>query len=343
MTAYRGFPSWFGATGVLLLALSACGSDTSAESGAADIDDPELQELVTAAQDEGTLTLYGVPDEPLLQSLGEEFTELYGVNVESIRLVSADLAQRFSSEAGAGAPASDVILLTHSPFYGEAMEEDWLAPLSDADVPGQPDDYPEDFLVDDGETALVSLVPTSMVYNTDTLDVEPTSWEDYADPQFQGQLAIAEPASSPANLAFWQLMRDEYGDDFLRGIADNDPTWHNSAVSGTQAVGAGEEVLGHPGVQAIVDNLQDTGAPIEAVVPGPSTGPEIALGIAAEAENPNAAALFAHYVLSEEGSTFFAEISNAASPYGHGLDDFHRPQEVSEEQGQEIEELLGAE
>lgn len=343
MTAIKHFTPWIGAVGALMLTLSACGSDTADGSATADIDDPELRELVTAAQEEGSLTLYGVPDEPLLQSLGEEFTELYGVEVESIRLVSADLAQRFSSEAGADAPESDAILLTHSPFYAEALEEGWLTPLSEADVPEQPDDYPEDFLVDDGETALVSLVPTSMVYNTDSVDGEPSSWEDYADPEFQGQLAIAEPASSPANLAFWQLMRDEYGDDFLRGVADNEPTWHNSAVSGTQAVGAGEEALAHPGVQAIVDNLRGEGAPIDAIVPGPSTGPEIALGIAADSQNPNAAALFAHYMLSEEGSTHLAEISNAASPYGYGLEEFQRPQEVSDEQGEEIVELLGAE
>jgi iron(III) transport system substrate-binding protein len=336
---------WMGAGAALLLALSACGGsdDTDAPGGeGAEADDPELQELIDAAQDEGTLTLYSVLDEHLLQSVAEEFAALYDVHIEPVRLVSADLSQRYSAEAETGSPEADAILLTHSPFFADAFDEGWLTGLSEAEVPGMPEDYPEDFLVDDGETALVSLVPTSLVYNTDEVTEEPDTWEAYAEPEYQGQLAVAEPATSPANLAFWQLMRDEYGDEFLEGVAANEPTWHNSAVPGTQAVAAGEDVLGHPGVQAIVDNLQEEGAPVEAVVPGPTTGPEIALGLSAESANPNAAALFAHYILSEEGSTHLAEISDAASPYGHGLDTFQRPEPVSDEQEQEIEELLGA-
>lgn len=332
-----------GAGLTLTAALSACGSD-SVGSGSADVsDNPELQELVNAAQEEGTLTLYGVPAESVLRGVADEFTELYGVEVEPVRLVSSDLSQRFSSEASSGEPASDAILLTHSPFYAEALEKDWITPLTEAEVPGYPDSYPGDFVVEDGDVPLVSLVPTSMVYNTDEVTEAPTSWEEYADPAYEGRLAIADPATSPANLAFWQIMRDEYGDDFLRGVAENDPTWHNSAVPGTQAVAAGEAVLGHPGVQAIVDNLRESDAPVKATVPGPTTGPEIALGLTEGAENPNAAKLFAHYVLSEEGNTHLAEISEAASPYGLGLDDFQRPESVSDEQEAEIKELLGSE
>ncbi|MFV2195352.1 ABC transporter substrate-binding protein [Nocardiopsis sp. LOL_012] len=337
---------WLGAGAALVLALSACGGGseeggTGGGDAANQVDDPELQALIEAAQEEGSLTLYGAPDEHLLRAVAEEFTALYDVSVEPVRLVSSDLAQRYSAEAETGSPAADAFLLTHSPFYEEAFAEGWITPLSEAGVPGMPEDYPQDYLVDDGETALVSLVPTLMVYNTDAVGEAPESWEAYADPQYKGQLAIADPSSSPANLAFWQLMRDEYGDAFLEGVAANEPTWHNSAVPGTQAVAAGEDSLGHPGVQAIVNNLQGEGAPLEGVLPGPTTGPEIALGLSAESANPNAAALFAHYILSEAGSTHLAEISDAASPYGYGLDTFNRPIAVSDEQAAQIAELLG--
>lgn len=331
-----------GASTLLVLALAACGGD---EPDAAEVagNDPELQELVTAAQEEGSLTLYGVPDESVLSTVGEAFTEEYGVDVESVRLVSADLSQRFSSEAGSGSPASDAILLTYSPFFSEALAEGWLTPFSEADIPGYPTGYPGEYLAEDDDVPLVSLVPTSLVYNTDEVTQEPTSWEEYADPSYHGLLAIADPASSPANLAFWQLMREEFGDDFLSDVGANEPVWHNSAVPGTQAVAAGEGVLGHPGVQAIVDNLQTAGAPIETVVPGITTGPEIALGLTADGPNPNAARLFAHYLVSEEGSTLLAESSGAASPYGTGLGAFIRPEPVSEEDRDAIVELLGSE
>lgn len=341
MRTTRTTAGWLGAGAACALALTGCGSGGGSGADPADIDDPELRELVEAAQEEGSLTLYGVPDESVLQTIAEDFTAQYDVAVEPVRLVSADLAQRYSSEAEAGEPAADVILLTHSEFYADAYDNGWLTPLSEAEVPGFPDDFPQDFLADDGETALASLVPTSMVYNTDLVSEAPDTWEAYADPEYRGEIAVAEPATSPANLAFWQLMRDEYGDGFLEGVADNEPTWNNSAVPGAQAVAAGEDALAHPGVAAIVNNLQGEGAPVEETIPGPTTGPEIALGLTADAANPNAARLFAHYVLSEEGNTFLAEESDAASAYGHGLDTFQRPQEVSDDQAAEINQLLG--
>ncbi|WP_199432891.1 ABC transporter substrate-binding protein [Qaidamihabitans albus] len=330
------------ACAVLAVTLSACGSG-SAGTGSAEVTDPALRELVTAAQEEGRLTLYGVPDEAVLRTLGKEFTELYGVEVEPVRLVSSDLSQRFSSEADAGAPASDAILLTYSEFYPDALASEWLVPMSSAGIPDYPGDYPDKYVKDDANVPVVSLVPTSAVYNTDEVAEPPTSWEDYADPRYKGRISVADPATSPANLAFWQLMRETYGDDFLRGVAANDPTWQNSAVPGTQAVAAGEDVLGHPGVEAIVRNLQQSNAPVETTIPGPTTGPEIALGLTADAQNPNAAKLFAHFLLSEEGSTLLAESSGAGSPYGAGLPEgFAVPETVSDEQAQEIKRLLGS-
>lgn len=333
-----------GAAIALAVTTAACGGGSSAGEGTAEVSDPALKQLVTAAQEEGTLTLYGIPDEQVLRALAEKFTELYGVQVQPVRLVSADLAQRFSSEADAQAPASDVILLTHSPFYAEALEKDWLTPLSSAGIPGYPDNYPADYLAEDGDVPIVSLVPTSLVYNTEAVTQPPSSWEAYAEQQYRGKLAIADPATSPANLAFWQLMRETYGDDFLRRIAANDPAWQNSAVPGTQAVAAGEFALGHPGVDAIVNNLRDSGAPVETTIPGPTTGPEIGLGLTANSKHPNAAKLFAHFVLSEDGSTLLAEVSGAGSPYGAGLPEgFERPAAVSEAQAAELKRLLGSE
>lgn len=332
-----------GAAVALAAGLAGCGGGPSAGEGTAEVTDPALKELVAAAREEGTLTLYGIPDEQVLRAVAEKFTELYGVQVRPVRLVSADLAQRFSSEADAKAPASDAILLTYSPFYAEALQKNWLTPLSSAGIPGYPENYPADHLAQDGDVAIVSLVPTSMVYNTDTVTQAPSSWQAYADPRYRGKLAMADPATSPANLAFWHLMRQNYGDDFLRGVAANNPAWQNSAVPGTQAVAAGEFALGHPGVEAIVRNLRESGAPVDTTIPGPTTGPEIGLGLTAGSEHPNAAKLFAHFLLSEEGSGLLAEVSGAGSPYGKGLPQgFERPAAVSPEQAAQLKQLLSS-
>lgn len=349
---------------VLALFVAACGggeeagTDEPTDGGGAETEAPtddatepdgggdsDLEALAAAAQEEGSLTLYGVLDESVLQSLSEEFSQEFGVTLNFIRLVSSDLQQRFSAEADAGAPAADAIILSHSPFFAEALDSGWLTPLDEAGLPNFPGDFPAEYIVNDGAAAVASVVATSIVYNTDLVETPPTDWTDYADPAYSGGLLqIARPDSSPISLAFWQLMRDEYGDEFLQDVAANDPVWHNSAVPATQAVAAGEGALGHPGVDAIVANLQGEGAPIEQAMPALTSGPLTAVGLSADAQNPNAAKLFAAWILSEEGSQFLAEASGAGSPYGFNLpEDFRPPQVPSEEQAQELMQLLDVE
>lgn len=331
----------------LTMALTACGGGDDGGGGeevaAPTLDSSaELDELVSAAQEEGCLTVYGTVDESILQAVTDAFTEQYDVPASFVRLVSADLSQRFSTEAQAGATVADAILLTASPFYGEALSNGWLQPVDEAELPAFPGEFPEDYTADDGATPVVSLVPTTMVYNTDLVTDPPTSWEAYADPANKGELLLAEPSSSPANVAFWALMREEYGDEFLEAVAANEPRWYNSAVPATQGVAAGEGSLGFPGVAAIVAGLQEANAPVDAAAPTPTTGPEIGLGLAAESPCPNAGKLFANYLLSEDGNVYFNEVSDAISPYGEDAQDFSRPTPVPEAEAAEISALLGA-
>ncbi|GGD28644.1 ABC transporter substrate-binding protein [Microbacterium faecale] len=325
-----------------LIAATGCASGGGAGEGTAtEVDDPELQTLIDSAREEGSLTVYGIPEEAVQRAVADEFTAKYGIDVTILRLVSADLSQRYAAEASAGSTEADAILLTYSPFFEEAYAEGWLTPITEADIPGVMDEFPEDFVQDDG-TPIASLVPTEMVYNTDEVAEEPTSWEAYADPNYQGKVLMTEPASSPANLTFWSLMIDEYGEGLLEDIAANEPTWMNSAVNTTQGVAAGEGVLAHPGVRAIVENLKAEGAPVESVALLPTTGPEIALGLSADSPHPNAAKLFAHYILGQEGNDYLSEQSGAISLYDtERVSGWHRPGPVGDDVAAKINELFG--
>jgi iron(III) transport system substrate-binding protein len=334
-----------GAGLALTMTLTACGGgkDDSSETVAAPTlaDSAELDALVADAKKENCLTLYGAPDESILKSVTDAFTKQYGIPVSYVRLVSADLTQRYSSEAQAGAEVADVILLTSSPFYADALDKGWLQPVDKAGLPAFPGEFPADYTADDGATPVVSLVPTTMVYNTDLVDEAPKSWEAYGDSKYKGELLFAEPSSSPANLSFWELMRKTYGDDFLKAVAANQPKWYNSAVPATQGVAAGEGSLGFPGVAAIVKSLQDSGAPVDDTVLAPTTGPEIALGLSAKSPCQAAGKLFANYLLSKEGNTYFNEVSDAISPYAENVSDFVRPTPVDDAEAAQIEQLLG--
>lgn len=314
--------------------------DEGPEEGDAAGDDG-LDELIAAAEEEGQLTFYSVPDESIARGISEEFMDRYDIQVDFVRLVSADLAQRFSAEASAGAPAADLILVSDSPFLTEAFDEGWLVPIDEAGLPDY-SHFPEDFITQDGKSAVVSINPTVLGYNTDLVDQEPDDWTVLADPEWEGNIAISDPTTSVANLFFWDLLRETYGDDFLRDIAANNPTFTPGAVPSAQSVGAGEVAFGVPAVSAIYDNLANEGAPVAYASPEVTTGSEVAVGISADGENPNAARLFAHFVMTEEGADLLNVPYNTASPYGGNLPDgYQRPNNAALGNEDLIYELLG--
>lgn len=326
------------------LALSAC-SGSGDEGTAAEVTDldTETQALVEEARAAGSVTLYSMVDEAVLRDVADDFQSAYGVKVEPVRLVSSDLAQRFSSEASTGKSPADLIMLTDSPFYDEALGEGWITPFSEVDLPSSlTGDFPEELYTHDGSVPMVSFVPTDMVYNTDQVDSAPTSWEAYADPAYAGQLQIAEVDSSPANVAFWSLVRNEYGDGLLEEIGANNPTVSGGAVPGTQAVAAGEATLGHPGVLPVVESLKGSGAPVEIASLSPTTGPEVGLGLAENSPNPAGAKLLAAYLMSEEGNLSFNEAASQISPFdAEGMERFTRTTDVEMSEAAELKSLLG--
>lgn len=327
------------------LAVSACSGGSGSETEAvqsADMD-AATQALVDEAQEAGSVTLYSMVDEAVLREVASNFEAAYGISVEPVRLVSADLAQRFSSEASTGSSPADLIMLTDSPFYDEALEQGWISSFGEAELPASlVGDFPEELYTHDGSTPIVSFVPTETVYNTDLVESAPTSWEDYADPAYAGKIQIAEVDSSPANVAFWSLMRNEFGDELLEGIAANQPAVSGGAVPGTQAVAAGEGALGHPGVLPVIKNLQESGAPVEVAAMSPTTGPEVGLGLAENSPNPAGAKLLAAYLMSEEGNLSFNEAASQVSPFdAQGMERFTRTTDIEMSEPDELKSLMG--
>jgi len=331
------------AAAALSLTAGGCGSG----SGSSDVKpatnlDAETKKLVAEAKAAGKVTLYGMIEESALRKIASDFEARYGVKVESVRLVSGDLSQRFSTEASSGKNAADLIMLTDSPFYDDALKKGWITSFADVDLPPMADELPKKDYAHDGATPIVSFVPTKLVYNTDAVDRAPTDWKTYADPKFKGKVLLAEPDSSPADVAFWSLMRQTYGDGFLRQIAANSPKVSGGAVPGTQAVAAGEADLGFPGVDPVVAALKKRGAPVDLVAPSPTTGPEIGLGLATNSPNPSGARLLASYLMSKQGNLDLNKTAKQISPFDPGaMKGFTRVSEIELSTPAELKTLLG--
>lgn len=293
------------AAGIALAGCSGTGADTeTVETG-----DAELDELIAAAQDEGSLVFYLTPPEATAQALADTFSEKYGVDAEFVRMTGGELSARYSAEVDAGAPAADLVIPSYDEFIDAGIDEGWLTALDEAGIPGY-EDFPEEGKIDGGRTAVVQFAPSALSWNTDALGdlPAPDSFDDLADPMYEGKVLLTDPSSSQAYIQFWTSIADAYGMETVEAIADNAVRLYNSVVPMTEALAAGEGAVTGPNVGAVVEGAAAAGAPVEVVTPDFTNGPEIVMAVSTDAQSPNAARLFAHFVLSEEGQ----EIINGA-------------------------------
>jgi iron(III) transport system substrate-binding protein len=113
-------------------------------------------------------------------------------------------------------------------------------------------------------------------------------------------------------MAWVYLMRRWYGDEFLKGLAAQNPTWTQSVVPGAQSLASGAAGLQIPAIHAVILTLIGQGAPIKELTPDRTTGVETLAAVTAEAPHPNAARLLLNYVLTPEGQAVLN--ANSTSP-----------------------------
>lgn len=267
----------------------------------------ELEALIAAARAEGEVTFYSVLPELPTKRIANGFTAKYGIKAQYIRLPSTGLQQRFSSEAEAGtfAPGFLVIAGGGRRFAEEAIKKGWMEPISQAGIPAVAGEFPKRFVT--GPTAIVQIVPWAFMYNTDKVKEAdaPKTWADLANPRWKNQLLLGDPKTSDSYLDLWALLLDKYGENFFAQVRGQSP--RTSFPSGTalvQGLAAGEGMVGGPTTVALVTGQSERGAPVKAVIPPFTTGLEMHLMMTAKSKvkQPNAARLFAHYLLSRDGN-----------------------------------------
>lgn len=253
------------------------------------------EELIAAAQAEGSATLYTNIDPSIVQNLADAFNEQYGITIDVQRQGSSALAQRFMAEHQSGTTIADIYYSTDRAFHDDSVEAGIFAPLDD--VPGLAE-WPEE-AVHDG-FVIVGYNPYSLVWNTTLVPEGLDSWEDLADPQWAGQVMLTDPRSGVTSNQFYKMLREEYGDEFLTALGEN-ATYSQSAVPGIQQVAAGAQAMYAPGIHQVAVGLIADGAPLGEAFPEPTISSDNMASLVAAAPHPNAAKLFISFLLTTEG------------------------------------------
>ncbi len=335
--------------GAVFLVLAGLGAtDALAQSKAAV--QPELDALVVAAKAEGSLVWYSAPPEGLAKRVSDAFSTKYGIRVQFVRLQTVPQRIRYSAEAEARNFAADLLILaggTNAQYADAGIKRGWMEAVSAANLPVvKSGEFPVKYLT--GPTAIVQISPWQISYNTDKVkgvDI-PKDWAELASPKWKGQLILSGVGSGDIYAEFWSMLAKRYGEGFLTTLRESSPRRASGGgVPAAQALGAGEGSVQIPNITSVTLPLVEKGAPIASVTPDYTTGVEqhIALTARAHSKNPNAARLFANYLMSPEGNTLLNAGQGIGSMYESARmpRDYQTPNPEAVSQAASLTKLIG--
>ena len=258
---------------------------------------PACAQDAAAAKREGTLNLYTSMQVTDSRPLAEAFEKKHGIRVNIWRASGEKVAQRILTEARGGRFEVDVVETD-----GAQMEilhrEGRLAKL---DVPSARD-IPAAIRPAHGDYVPTRLSLYVFAYNTQRVKPAeiPGSYEDLLSPRWAGRFAV-ESADVAWFAAVARAMGEGRGLEFFRKLAAQRPSLRSGHTLMAELVAAGEiDAAVDAHVQGVA-RLKDKGAPIDWRPLQPAFGQPSSVGVAVRAPHPNAARLFADFILSREG------------------------------------------
>ncbi len=259
------------------------------------------QRLAERARAEGTLVLYTSLATSESVPLAQAFEKKYGVKVQLWRSLSDAVVQRALNEARARRHYVDVVE-TNAPeleaLARERVTARFFSPHM-ADIPAWGVPAHRMWVADRIDFFVVA-------FNTAKVRREelPATYEGFLDPRWKGRIGIeATDQEWLAGLALhWGEKRAL---DFFRKLVAMKPDVRKGHVLLAELVAAGEVPVGLTAYASNAASMKKRDKPIDWKPVEPAIGRPQALGLAANAPHPNAALLFADFVLSPEGQRLF--------------------------------------
>ncbi len=261
--------------------------------------DPALEE---AARKEGSVTWYiAQVDSETAERMGRAFTARYpGIKVSVIRTTGQVAFERLSQDLKNSAPQCDVFSTTDVGHIPALKRRNVLAKFEPADAGLISPAFKG--LEDPGYSYPTTSTLMLMIVNTAKVKPEeaPKAWSDLLDPKWKGRAAFGHPGFS-GYVGVWTVqMRKLYGWQWFEKLAANRPRVGRSGNDPISLLNAGECVVGlGPASTALASAAR--GNPIGVIYP--TDGSVVCVGpsaVMANAPRPNAARLFANWLLSEE-------------------------------------------
>jgi iron(III) transport system substrate-binding protein len=283
----------------------------NATAAAAKAFDKVSQELYPKAKQEGNLIVYSVWDVEHLKVITEAFMKRYpGIKATYWQGRNPEIVTRALTEFQGGQASFDVVLSDNAPPVIRAAGAIMDYNTVQRDV----------LYIHDPAMATVSLQIQALAYNTKKIKPAdlPKSWEEVANPKYKGMVALDDPMRAGPLSSMLSGLKTMWKDDtrfnnFVKGLKALNVPVHQSTSAMFRLVISGEYAICMPALLHDVIEEVHKKTPIGYVKTVPPIVFPRQAGIYAKAPDPNAAKLFAEWMISDEGQKTIDSVGRESS------------------------------
>ena len=270
------------------------------------------QRLLERARKEGSLTFYTSLATTESIPLTQAFEKKTGVKVQLWRALSEEVVQRTLNEARGKRHVVDVVE-TNGPEVESLTREQLTAEFYTPHTVK----YPAWAIPSHRQWVSDRMDFFVVAYNTGKVKREeiPATYEGFGDPKWKGRLGI-EATDQEWLAGMAQMWGNDRALGFFRKLVALRPDVRKGHVLLAQLVAAGEIPVALTAYASNAESSKRTGAPIDWVALEPVVVRPQGLAVARNAPNPNAALLFADYLLSPEGQQFYESVGRFPASRG---------------------------
>jgi iron(III) transport system substrate-binding protein len=259
-----------------------------------------------AARKEGNLSWYTSTPFPLVQHLADRFQQETGIKVQLLRTGGQAVLRRFQQEAASGRPGADVMTMSDAGAANGLAKQG----LFEAFRPEGFDKVLGDARDRDGRWIAQRLSIVGIPIRSDKVAEKdaPKTWSDLKQPKYKGLMVMPDPSFTAIQLVVVGMLSRTLGWDFYKALRANE----TMIVQGHQQVFStmqqGERVIGAEGADPRSFS-EGREAPNQTMV-YPTEGVFIVsspTAVIKGARNPNAAKLFAAFMISPVAQKMIAE------------------------------------
>jgi len=308
------------AAGIAALALTA-GTAWAAEAGAPS---QEWQRVVDAAKKEGSVTIYSGQGLDQLNDLAARFKKQYGINVQVVRAVDADLLPKVDAEFNIGRGIADVFVSADIAVVKDRNAKGYIvAPMGPAfDNPR----YDKATRIPEGTYFETGAAILTFSWNKELHPKGIKDYPDILDPALAGKIGVVG-VTTQSQVDFYMYLTEYYGADYVRKLAALKPRIYPGALPLGQAVVSGEIAVAVYG-QPLIDE-EKKGAPVGWGLAPKPWGARFWGWVLKRAPHPNAAQVLANFMVTQQGQEAVTRMAGSVLPNVKGAisttDNVRRP------------------